>query len=193
MGGLDLLPALGRALDVVLCGSCYVLWCSVPVLLGLRRFCPPGTVRPPRSGVSPFPGPADGSRTGLGRPSRLGAATFRATVQWPGGGPRRPGGISLWSPRRTANGSRPRAPWAQQTTIPVPRRPVKAGSLTHAAGGRPSTAGADDTRGNDAAAASLPGRPALPRGAPGSGADVTRHRASWGVGHAAQGNVVPGL
>src|SRR3954451_23131028 len=57
MGGLDLLPALGRALDVVLC--CVVLCC---VVLGCRfcadRFWPPSSVRPPRSGVSPFPGPA---------------------------------------------------------------------------------------------------------------------------------------
>src|SRR6185312_17499418 len=30
--------------------------------------------------------------------------------------------------RHTANGSRPRAPWARLTTIPVHRRPVKAGS-----------------------------------------------------------------
>jgi len=36
--------------------------------------------------------------------------------------------------RRTANGSRPRAPWARLTTIPACRRPVKAGSAT--AGGR---------------------------------------------------------
>src|SRR3954454_12966482 len=97
-----------------------VLWCSEPVLLEPPHSGRQGTVRPPRSGVSPFPGPADGRRTGIGRPSRLGAATFRPG---PGGGPRRPRGFSLWPPRRTANGSRPRAPWAQLTTIPAPRRP----------------------------------------------------------------------
>src|SRR3712207_8325987 len=32
--------------------------------------------------------------------------------------------------RRTANGSRPRAPWARLTTIPACWRPVKAGSTT---------------------------------------------------------------
>src|SRR3954471_729859 len=68
MGGLDLLPALGRALGVVLCSSCS----AVPVLLRVPRSRSPATVRPPRSGVSPFPGPAACRRTGLGRPSRLG-------------------------------------------------------------------------------------------------------------------------
>src|SRR3954469_1954845 len=69
MGGLDLLPALGRALGIV-------LWlvlssCRAPVLPGAPARL---TVRSTWSGVSPFPGrPAGG--TGLGRPSRLGAAT----------------------------------------------------------------------------------------------------------------------
>src|SRR3954468_5812660 len=49
MGGLDLLPALGRALDVVLA--------VIAVVHGAGPFWPPATIRPPRSGVSPFPGP----------------------------------------------------------------------------------------------------------------------------------------
>src|SRR3954471_6216645 len=72
MGGLDLLPALGRALECVAllvvpgCRSCW----------RTSRLRPRRTVRPPRSGVSPFPGPAR-CRTELGCPSRLGAATLR--------------------------------------------------------------------------------------------------------------------
>src|SRR3954447_7131508 len=66
MGGLDLLPALGRALDVVLCSSCcsarraallVVLLCSS---CSVCHSCPepprsrsPATARSPRSGVSP--------------------------------------------------------------------------------------------------------------------------------------------
>src|SRR4051794_5869560 len=55
MGGLDLLPALGRALGIV-------LWlvlssCRVPVLPGAPARL---TVRSTWSGVSPFPGPAGG-------------------------------------------------------------------------------------------------------------------------------------
>src|SRR6478609_2932062 len=53
MGGLDLLPALGRALDVVLAGSCS--GAGPPGRSTRSRL--PGAVRPPRSGVSPFPGP----------------------------------------------------------------------------------------------------------------------------------------
>src|SRR4051794_4792109 len=45
---------------------------------------------------------------------------------WPEGGPQWPGG-DLRTPRRTANGSRPRAPWARLTTIPARRRPVQTG------------------------------------------------------------------
>src|SRR5687767_5124939 len=69
MGGLDLLPALGRAVD----GA---LLCRVPVLLG--PYPPPAVVhhRSPRSGVSPFPGPA-GVSNRIGRPPRLGATTCR--------------------------------------------------------------------------------------------------------------------
>src|SRR3954463_10603012 len=51
MGGLDLLPALGCS---CLGGACWS--CLVPVLTRSR---PRTTVRPPRSGVSPSPGPAD--------------------------------------------------------------------------------------------------------------------------------------
>src|SRR3712207_6586385 len=69
MGGLDLLPALGRAVD----GA---LLCRVPVLPGPHP--PPAVVhhRSPRSGVSPFPGPA-GESNRIGRPPRLGATTYR--------------------------------------------------------------------------------------------------------------------
>src|SRR3712207_5776262 len=63
MGGLDLLPALGRARLMF-----FVRRARVPVLLAGR---PEATrhLRYPRSGVSPFPGPVP-CRTGLGRPSR---------------------------------------------------------------------------------------------------------------------------
>src|SRR3954452_11184386 len=118
MGGLDLLPALGRALGVVLCWSCSV----VPVLLGSPRPRSPATVRPPRSGVSPFPWAGRCRRTGLGRPSRLGAATPPAI------GREVVPDVRNRTPRRTANGSRPRAPWAQLTTIPAPNWPVQTGS-----------------------------------------------------------------
>src|SRR3954453_7938471 len=69
MGGLDLLPALGRALKV---------WCCAVVPGGAgparaSRPRSPATVRPTRSGVSPSPGTGRCRRTGLGRPSRLGA------------------------------------------------------------------------------------------------------------------------
>src|SRR5689334_3261651 len=119
MGGLDLLPALGRALK-----SGAVLSCSVvPVLLGL-----PGPGRHPPSGprgraCRPPPGPAavDGPDSVAPRDSapRPPAST--------GGTPviRR---LGLWSPRRTANGSRPRAPWARLTTIPAVKWPVQTGS-----------------------------------------------------------------
>src|SRR3954452_8632725 len=86
MGGLDLLPALGRALE---CGALLRWCCGCRSRGGPSRFWPPCTVRPPRSGVSPIPGPADVRRTGFGRPSRLGAATHRCE---PGGGPWRPEG-----------------------------------------------------------------------------------------------------
>src|SRR6476620_4340831 len=56
--------------DVVLCWS--YSWCRSCSEPGRLR--PWATVRPPRSGGSPFPGPADEGRTGLRRPSRLGAA-----------------------------------------------------------------------------------------------------------------------
>src|SRR3954466_8120839 len=51
MGGLDLLPALGRALKSGALLSCSV----VPVLLGTQSR-PRGTVRSTRSGVLPSPG-----------------------------------------------------------------------------------------------------------------------------------------
>src|SRR5689334_21296700 len=123
MSGLDLLPALGRALDVVLVlGGARARCCGAPA----DRRSPPGsrptaTVRPPRSGVSPFPGPADTS-DGSPRPSRLGAATHRPTIT----------GREACAPR---TGAGPRAPWARLTTIPAVQRPVKAGSLCRRAPG----------------------------------------------------------
>src|SRR5215212_6010804 len=165
MGGLDLLPALGRALDVVLCGSCCLLWCGLPVLLGFP-FWPPGTVRPPRSGVSPFPGPADGRRTGIGRPSRLGAAIFRLMAR-------------SWSPA-----TRRHQPLATQAHREREQAQGTLGTADHdtraretgqsrvphtAAGGRLSPTGADDTPGNHGAPAILPGRSALPWGLPAVG------------------------
>ena len=52
------------------------LLCWVPVLL--RSYPVPAVIhhRPPRSGVSPFPGPASESNR-IGRPPRLGATTYR--------------------------------------------------------------------------------------------------------------------
>src|SRR5215210_4681038 len=148
MGGLDLLPALG--------------WCSL-VLADVCACCPassPGArCRPcsdrPILAATHRPAPAVGRVALPGtRPMFVGPESVAPrdsapppSDRGPGGGPRRPGGFSLWSPRRTANGSRPRAPWAQQTTIRVPRRPVKAGSLTHEAGGRPSSTGGGRQRG----------------------------------------------
>src|SRR3954462_6094648 len=84
MGGLDLLPALGRALKV---------WCCAVVPGGAgpaRAFRPrpPVTVRSTRSGVSPSPGTGRCRRTGLGRPSRLGAVLpglHREEPRCPGG------------------------------------------------------------------------------------------------------------
>src|SRR3712207_5016760 len=68
MGGLDLLPALGWCSRLLrsICALRVVLPAvvPVPVLLGLPRTRPPDTVRSTRSGVSPSPGPAHGSRTG---------------------------------------------------------------------------------------------------------------------------------
>src|SRR6476660_1320891 len=52
MGGLDLLPALGWCSSVLVRAG----RAGVPVLI---RSWPRPTVRPPRSGVSPSPGPAD--------------------------------------------------------------------------------------------------------------------------------------
>src|SRR5919202_818080 len=69
MGGLDLLPALGRAVD----GA---LLCRVPVLPGPYPNPAVDPHRSPRSGVSPSPGPA-GESNRIGRPPRLGATTYR--------------------------------------------------------------------------------------------------------------------
>jgi hypothetical protein len=72
MGGLDLLPALGRAVDVVRACACPV---ARPV-----RFWPRPTVRPPRSGVLPL------ARTGqLVEPdsSPLTDRRGHTTLRWP--------------------------------------------------------------------------------------------------------------
>src|SRR3954447_22005152 len=69
MGGLDLLPALGRALKV--CFRAVVPGGAGPARASRPRS--PATARPTRSGVSPSPGTGRCRRTGLGRPSRLGA------------------------------------------------------------------------------------------------------------------------
>src|SRR3954467_14096739 len=142
MGGLDLLPALGCC---CLGGACWSCPGAGPDPFPAANHCPA-----PAVGRVAQPGPGRCSRTGIGRPSRLGAATHRDE---PGGGPRRP----KRPPRRTANGSRPRAPWARLTTIPVPWRPVKAGSLTCTATGQLSPTGADDTGPNGTSSGSLPG------------------------------------
>src|SRR3954452_23193296 len=95
-------------------------WCRS--CSGLPRPRSSATVRPPRSGVSPFPWAGRCRRTGLGRPSRLGAAPPPAI------GREVVPDVRNRTPRRTANGSRPRAPWAQLTTIPAPNWPVQTGS-----------------------------------------------------------------
>src|ERR687890_935452 len=100
MGGLDLLPALGRAADV--------LFCLVVRSCVACRIRPPGTVRPPRSGVSPFPGPADESRTGLRAP--------RDSAPPPTGMNRKvvPGDLSVTQAHREREQAQAR--WAQQPT-----------------------------------------------------------------------------
>src|SRR3954454_7768680 len=144
MGGLDLLPALGRALECL----------ALPVVPGAG---PAGALPDPAASHRPVPAvgrvavPWTGRcrRSGLGCPSRLGAATLRLE---PGG--RTP--VTERPPRRTANGSRPRAPWARLTTIPAASGPVKAGSLTSAASCQPPPAGADGTPHNAAPGGCLP-------------------------------------
>jgi hypothetical protein len=129
MGGLDLLPALGRALE-----------CAA--LLGGAGFrITPATDRPVHAvGCVALPGTGHIVRTGIPCPSRLGA---------------------LWGSRRTANGSWPRAPWARLTTIPVPRRPVKAGSLTHTVMHQPPSTEADSRAATPARWDLFPGPVAL--------------------------------
>jgi hypothetical protein len=122
MGGLDLLPALGRAVDVVRC-------CGVP-----GRPARPILAAPYR------PAPAFG-RVALcvNRPAgRAGLVAPRDSARPPhlavgpvrdGSGPWSPAGPEdRRTPRCTANGSRPRTPWAQLTTVPGPVDRVKAGS-----------------------------------------------------------------
>src|SRR6185312_10683347 len=119
MGGLDLLPALGRALK-----SGAVLSCSVvPVLLGPPG--PPARHRPVHAvGCVALPRdrPLSTDRT------RSPLATRRRPPRPSPGGTPVPGRQDLRAPRRTANGSRPRAPWARLTTIPAAQWPVQTGS-----------------------------------------------------------------
>src|SRR3954447_10131366 len=119
MGGLDLLPALGRALKSVAVLSCSV----VPVLPGASGPGHQASSGPRGRACRPPPGPAavDGPDSVAPRDSapRSPASTGETPVI------RRHG---LWSPRRTANGSRPRAPWARLTTIPAAKWPVQTGS-----------------------------------------------------------------
>src|SRR5215211_4338509 len=149
MGGLDLLPALGW------CSRITTAYCSAGGAFGCRpRWGPPRSwsqaiLRPPRSGVSPSPGPADVRRTGIGRPSRLGVATLRPPClmagRWtPATGRHQPLVTQAHREREQAQ-----APWAQLTTVPAPWRPVKAGYLTRTAMGRPPPTEVDDTLVND--------------------------------------------
>src|SRR3954451_6868991 len=114
----------GALLVVLLCSSCSVCHsCPEPArsLPGPGRQPPPGprgrACRPPRG----RPLSTDRTRSPL-------ATRRRRPRRQPGGGPRWSGGVNLRPPRRTANGSRPRAPWARLTTIPALRRPVQTGS-----------------------------------------------------------------
>src|SRR4051812_3336345 len=113
MSGLDLLPALGRA----------------------RLMCSVSGVLPSCAGAGPAGGPAryghpppSGPRGRACRPSRdrfrVGPDSVAPRATRRRHPPARPGGL------RTANGSRPRAPWARLTTIPGARRPVQTGSVT---------------------------------------------------------------
>src|SRR4051812_7386181 len=120
MGGLDLLPALGRALKSLFCAV--VLGGAGPAR------SPPGRGRQPPSGPrgracrpSPEPAVVDGPDSVAPRDSAPPSPAFT-------GGTPVAGRQSLWTPRRTANGSRPRAPWARLTTIPARKWPVQTGS-----------------------------------------------------------------
>src|SRR4051812_49341294 len=144
MGGLDLLPALGRALECL----------ALPVVPGAGPAgAPSGSGRQPPSGprgracCRPVDRPMSSVRTRLPLATRRRHPPVGTGRQDPGD--REP-------PRRTANGSRPRAPWARLTTIPAASGPVKAGSLTSAASCQPPPAGADGTPHNAAPGGCLP-------------------------------------
>src|SRR5215217_5509505 len=98
MSGLDLLPALGRALECV--------------ALALGAASGPGH--------DPSSGPRGRAcRPSLDRPNDFGPESLAPRDSATSG-----------DPGRTANGSKPRAPWARLTTIPGARRPVQTGSVT---------------------------------------------------------------
>src|SRR4051812_13867692 len=98
MGGLDLLPALGRALE------------CVALLVGAAS----GPGHDPPSGPR-----GRACRPSLDRPNDFGPESLAPRDSATSG-----------DPGRTANGSRPRAPWARLITIPRARRPVQTGSVT---------------------------------------------------------------
>src|SRR3712207_3212462 len=98
MGGLDLLPALGRALSMCVAARGAASGPGHDPPSGPRgRACHPPQDRPNDFGPESL-APRDSATSG--------------------------------DPGRTANGSRPRAPWARLTTIPGARRPVQTGSVT---------------------------------------------------------------
>src|SRR4051794_14271846 len=112
MGGLDLLPALGRAVDG---GAAVRARCPGPES---ARGAPSGprvrACRPPQEPASwsePDSSPL-ATRHHHSPPDRW---------AWP------PAPAVCRTPRCTANGSRPKSPWARLTTIPGHPDPVKAG------------------------------------------------------------------
>src|SRR4051812_47636425 len=155
MGGLDLLPALGRAVDVVRC-SCVPGRPARPILTATDRPTPAfGRValrenRP--AGRAGLVAPRDSH----GHPTLRWAPSER---EWP---PAPAGPEGRRASGCTANRSRPRSPWAQLTTVPGPSDPVKTGSTCG-----PSTGSAGLLETNRARRWAIPGR------------HLARPRASW--------------
>src|SRR4051812_28846498 len=127
MGGLDLLPALGRALKSVLC--CRARWCrscSGP------RPRSPATVRSTRSGVLPFPGTGRCRRTGLGRPSRLGATLPGLRREDPGDREAKPLATQAHREREQAQGILGTADHDTRAEVTGANRvPLSTGDLAH--------------------------------------------------------------